>query len=279
MYGCQAEWTEEVWGKGGGVWNQQHISLKVATKLNLQVRIWHVCCLNDAQLSIFIWIIYGWSRGHKPAGNKFLWQTESIVICHWNAFIARLDLFIMISWGFMGLFFFVLILCCSSPPEPDERCGAFKASAPTDRFNSAIIGLFFFFLNGNCLVRAHLCAYTGIHLREHEWTFQVTLVGAALLTHGTWFELTVQQALSFSLVRWGPIRINQNAEQMDGTAVALRCAPSSPLAFETAIWPYVPIMSGSDINRMNSRLICALFAFDFVFFTVNISSSSLIFIY
>lgn len=40
--------------------------------------------------------------------------------------------------------------------------------------------------------------------------------------------LVIQQPRSFSLAHRGPICINQNAEQMDGTAVALRCPPPSP---------------------------------------------------
>lgn len=78
----------------------------------------------------------------------------------------------------------------------------------------------------------------------------------------TWFGL-VMQPPSFSLVHRGSICINHNAEQMDDTAVALRCPPSSLLVFETAIWAYVPIMSSSDNNQINSSLISALFALIF----------------
>lgn len=92
-------------GQAGCGFGASGVSLKVGAKLNLQVQMWHVCCLKDAQLSIFIWIKYGWSRGHEPAGNKLLRQTESIIICHWNAFIAGLDLFIMISWGLIWALF------------------------------------------------------------------------------------------------------------------------------------------------------------------------------
>lgn len=40
------------WGGGGG--EASGISLKVRAKFNLQVQMCHVCCLKDAQLSIFI---------------------------------------------------------------------------------------------------------------------------------------------------------------------------------------------------------------------------------
>lgn len=60
-------------------------------------------------------------------------------------------------------------------------------------------------------------------------------------------------------------------EHMDDTAVTLRCPPSSLLMFETAIWAYVPIMSSSDKNQMNSSLISALFAL--IFLNIYISTS------
>lgn len=60
-----------------------------------------------------MWIKYGWSRGHEPAGNKFLQLTESIIICHWNAFIIHLDLIIMIPWGLIWAFSFLCSLCAT----------------------------------------------------------------------------------------------------------------------------------------------------------------------
>lgn len=50
--------------------------------------------------------------GHGPAGNKFLRQTESIIICHWNAFIASSGLFIRISRGLTRSTSSVFFCCC-----------------------------------------------------------------------------------------------------------------------------------------------------------------------
>lgn len=187
--------------------------------------------------------------------NQSLYATEMHLSLAWTSLL-------WFHGVWYGLSLSVFTLCYSSSAKTDERYGAFKWNdgfVSIQRLSSTMTDL----ETVICFVCVHLRAYfgtcvrvyTGIHRCEHART---SLSHESLQLHqyvSIWFGLMIQRPPSFSLVHWEPICINLNAEQMDGTAVALRCPPSSLLMFETAVWAYVPIMSSSDMNLQNSSLI------------------------
>lgn len=191
--------------------------------------------------------------------NQSLYATEMHLSLTWTSLL----------W-FHGVWYgpplSVFILCHSSSAETDERCNALKGFVSIQRVNSTRAG---WFLDSDCFVFARLRAYfctrvyilASIYVNMHAYPYASVTAASSIHEHLVWSHDANTELFISAL--WGSICINHNAEQMDDTAVALRCPPSSLLVFETAIWAYVPIMSSSDNNQINSSLISALFALIF----------------
>lgn len=144
----------------------------------------------------------------------------------------------MISWGLVWAFslcFYLFIYffpfpATPPPAEADERYGAFskKLCIRHHHQNKKILKKRF----GRHESPARLCARNCFVFVRLVCVRPLRHCACAPLRRSSSAHralgLVMQPPKSFSLARRGPICINQNAEQMDGTAVALRCPPPSP---------------------------------------------------
>lgn len=166
---------------------------------------------------------------HEPAGNKFLRQTESIIICQWNAFIASLDLFIMISWCLIWAFSF----CYSSSAKTDRRRGSSESDLRfADRRDFISRHKRVFVHCQSILVEPRTPLTLQLHRYPDSWSS------------------------TYSLARRSAVCVKANAEQMEKHSSGLFVYPPPPmLVFEAAVWAYVSIISRFWCESAKNRLI------------------------
>lgn len=236
MYSCYPEWKREVQGgrgDGQGEWSQRHIPQSHSQIESAGANA--ACVLPLRCTAIYIYMNNIWLVKVPQACREYIPMADRIN--HYmplKCFYCWLGPLYSDFMGFdMGLLFSVFILCNSSAKtgerytfkwHNDFGCFQRLCSSVTGGFVLLRIFLLASMYTTDACVPIHGCIFA----RFSHWGFPNTWTLSLI----SWCYITHSQG--FPLVHWCPICISLNAEQMDGTAVALRCPllPCSCLKLE-----------------------------------------------